>query len=365
MKNPEILTVEEVAEVLKVSRTTIFRWKTNEGLPYLKIGDRTLRFDREAVLKWAKEQAILSPEAKEPEISPVAKKEKRWKHLVEMYHRFFVVSKEVPKVLFQQLTEMLEIDWSLIKTGELEVVDVQKQMIDDPLFAFVSFGVTLQGPETEPIFYSALRQPPTQLIFALEAEKYILTIYVDGEEAFTEEMESTQDKRVILKWPEGIQVTSGKKYIWSVQPIIADSVNEEDAIAGLFWLVPEAELKVLDVLETQCAHLKDESIRAVALATLYQNAHLYDEGVRHLLNVIDKHPRDPKVIPVRRALGNIYHAMHSELLSEDLRIFDNALDWLSERGREQLMLIYCLLLDNYDRYERGECEACNECGLIR
>ena len=48
-----LLTVEELMEMLKVSRTTIYLWRKN-GLPYKKVG-RSIRFDYKEVRDWIDE----------------------------------------------------------------------------------------------------------------------------------------------------------------------------------------------------------------------------------------------------------------------------------------------------------------------
>lgn len=50
-KERELLTIEEVAELLAVSPITIYRYKREAGLPYIKIGN-ILRFDRRDVWNW-------------------------------------------------------------------------------------------------------------------------------------------------------------------------------------------------------------------------------------------------------------------------------------------------------------------------
>lgn len=50
----EILTTNELAELLKVSRNTINSWR-KKGMPFLK-GDTAIRFDKEAVTKWLNEK---------------------------------------------------------------------------------------------------------------------------------------------------------------------------------------------------------------------------------------------------------------------------------------------------------------------
>lgn len=57
-----LLTIEEVAQLLNVSPVTVHRYKREKGLPYIKIGN-TLRFDWEDVRRWVerhKRNATLS-----------------------------------------------------------------------------------------------------------------------------------------------------------------------------------------------------------------------------------------------------------------------------------------------------------------
>jgi excisionase family DNA binding protein len=51
----EILTKEELATYLKVTERTIDRLR-KKGMPFLKVGD-TVRFQKEAVLKWLEENS--------------------------------------------------------------------------------------------------------------------------------------------------------------------------------------------------------------------------------------------------------------------------------------------------------------------
>jgi excisionase family DNA binding protein len=49
----EFLTLEELSQLLKISRATIDRWR-KEGMPFIKMG-RGVRFDQDAVMKWIKD----------------------------------------------------------------------------------------------------------------------------------------------------------------------------------------------------------------------------------------------------------------------------------------------------------------------
>lgn len=48
----KFLTVEDVAEMLQVTRTTIYNLK-KQGLPFIKLG-KNIRFDEEDVIKWVR-----------------------------------------------------------------------------------------------------------------------------------------------------------------------------------------------------------------------------------------------------------------------------------------------------------------------
>ena len=47
------LTLNELAEKLRLSRSTIDTWR-REGLPFIKMG-RNIRFDEDEVMRWIKE----------------------------------------------------------------------------------------------------------------------------------------------------------------------------------------------------------------------------------------------------------------------------------------------------------------------
>jgi len=54
--NPEILTPDEVAAFLRVSRRTINSMVAAKAIPFVRIGRRVIRFKRRAVTKWLREQ---------------------------------------------------------------------------------------------------------------------------------------------------------------------------------------------------------------------------------------------------------------------------------------------------------------------
>ena len=73
MTKPEIMTVQEVAEFLRVSERTIYDWATHGVIPCGKLGT-TWRFKRSEVEKWVDQQLSASSK-KDVTFSPVSLKE--------------------------------------------------------------------------------------------------------------------------------------------------------------------------------------------------------------------------------------------------------------------------------------------------
>lgn len=73
MTKPEIMTVQEVAEFLRVSERTVYDWATHGVIPCGKLGT-TWRFKRSEVEKWVDEQ-LSAPAKKNVTFSPVSLKD--------------------------------------------------------------------------------------------------------------------------------------------------------------------------------------------------------------------------------------------------------------------------------------------------
>jgi excisionase family DNA binding protein len=59
----KFLTIEDLAEMLQVTRTTVYNLKS-KGLPFIKLG-RNIRFDQDEVIEWIKNgQEASSQESK-------------------------------------------------------------------------------------------------------------------------------------------------------------------------------------------------------------------------------------------------------------------------------------------------------------
>ena len=56
---PKLMKNLECAEFLGVSETVLFEWRQKgEGPPYLHITSRTLRYDRDDVIAWARSHRV-------------------------------------------------------------------------------------------------------------------------------------------------------------------------------------------------------------------------------------------------------------------------------------------------------------------
>lgn len=58
----KFLTIEDLADMLQVTRTTIYNLK-NKGLPFIKLG-KNIRFDQDEVINWIKTNQKTSTEHK-------------------------------------------------------------------------------------------------------------------------------------------------------------------------------------------------------------------------------------------------------------------------------------------------------------
>ena len=56
----KFLTIEDVSEMLQVTRTTVYNLK-KQGLPFIKIG-KNIRFDQEEVIKWVRSNSRSAAE---------------------------------------------------------------------------------------------------------------------------------------------------------------------------------------------------------------------------------------------------------------------------------------------------------------
>lgn len=85
----KLLTVKEVAELLGLTRMSIYLMVHRGQIPHVKIGERILRFDQEEIRKWleAKKRDVQIPVPKPkpaPKIKPTTYEKRQIDRLVEL-----------------------------------------------------------------------------------------------------------------------------------------------------------------------------------------------------------------------------------------------------------------------------------------
>ena len=54
----ELLTAEEVADLLHVALATVRSWTSEGKIPFYRVGGRAVRYDRVEILDWLKSQHV-------------------------------------------------------------------------------------------------------------------------------------------------------------------------------------------------------------------------------------------------------------------------------------------------------------------
>jgi excisionase family DNA binding protein len=62
-----LLTIDNVCDLLQVSKQTVYRWVHEEFIPHIKLRG-ILRFDEEAVCKWVDAKRRAGRERRAPEV---------------------------------------------------------------------------------------------------------------------------------------------------------------------------------------------------------------------------------------------------------------------------------------------------------
>jgi len=52
----KLLNYDEVADMLQTPKTTLYSWVKQRKIPHIRISERVVRFDREAIVEWLSSQ---------------------------------------------------------------------------------------------------------------------------------------------------------------------------------------------------------------------------------------------------------------------------------------------------------------------
>lgn len=58
MTQKRFLSIIELAEFLGIPRLTIYQWIHQRKIPHIKLGHKTVRFDREQIERWLEEKKV-------------------------------------------------------------------------------------------------------------------------------------------------------------------------------------------------------------------------------------------------------------------------------------------------------------------
>lgn len=64
------MNIDELSEILGVTRATIYSWTSQNKIPYIKLSKRLLKFREKEIMDWIAEKSVNA------DISPVSKKNK-------------------------------------------------------------------------------------------------------------------------------------------------------------------------------------------------------------------------------------------------------------------------------------------------
>ena len=111
-EKPEIMTVQEVAEFLRVSERTVYDWATASTIPCGKLGT-TWRFKRSEVEKWVDKQ-LSGSSKKNVNFSPIVIKD------ILLPENVMFLDVQSKDVALLQMLEKLSYNGSILKKEAFE-----------------------------------------------------------------------------------------------------------------------------------------------------------------------------------------------------------------------------------------------------
>jgi excisionase family DNA binding protein len=63
-----LLAIDEVAQMLGVTKSTIYSWTHRNKIPYVKLGKRCLRFRESDILKWVADSSCHPKNEEHPKV---------------------------------------------------------------------------------------------------------------------------------------------------------------------------------------------------------------------------------------------------------------------------------------------------------
>lgn len=172
-EKPEIMTVQEVAEFLRVSERTVYDWATNRTIPCGKLGT-TWRFKRSQVQKWVDEQ-LSGSSKKSVSYSPI-----EIKNILQPENVMFLESDSKDAALLEMLEKIADNGFVSQKEAIVEGIFQREKLMSTGIGLGIGIPhVRMDGIDdlmmavglarTELIDYESLDSEPVRLIFMILA----------------------------------------------------------------------------------------------------------------------------------------------------------------------------------------------------
>ncbi|MBL7215151.1 MAG: PTS sugar transporter subunit IIA [Phycisphaerae bacterium] len=182
MTKPEIMTVQEVADFLRVSERTIYDWATHGVIPCGKLGT-TWRFKRSEVEKWVDEQ-LSTPSKKNVTFSPI-----NLKDILNPAHITLMETDSKDAALMQMLDNLDQTDAVTDKQAIMEGIFQREKLMSTGIGLGIGIPhVRMDGIENllmavgistlDITDYESLDGQPVRLIFMILAGKDQHTLHI-------------------------------------------------------------------------------------------------------------------------------------------------------------------------------------------
>lgn len=202
-EKPEILTVQEVAQFLRVSERTVYEWATAGTIPCGKLGT-TWRFKRSEVEKWVN-QHLSAPSKKDVTFSPITINE-----ILDPAHVILLETDSKDTALLTMLERLSDTGAIKDKASIAEGIFQREKLMSTGIGLGIAIphvrmdGISsllmAVGLSTEDITdYESLDSQPVRLIFMILAGKDQHTLHIKTMAAISRRIKSPVLREMIVQ----------------------------------------------------------------------------------------------------------------------------------------------------------------------
>jgi len=202
-EKPEILTVQEVAQFLRVSERTVYDWATAGTIPCGKLGT-TWRFKRSEVEKWVN-QHLSAPSKKDVTFSPITINE-----ILDPAHVILLETDSKDTALLTILERLNETGAIKDKSAVAEGIFQREKLMSTGIGLGIGIPhVRMDGIESlimavglsslDIVDYESLDNEPVRLIFMILAGKDQHTLHIKTMSAISRRIKSPVLREMIVQ----------------------------------------------------------------------------------------------------------------------------------------------------------------------